>query len=169
MVTIEFQYKDEITNIPAEAEDKLNEICSKFKQKAEININKINLNFLYSGKVLNLNLTLIQTINRIDKERKIMRIIVIDTENNDDNQNQNIIKSPYIICPICKEHAKFEVNNYKIKIYNCKNGHISDNILLSEFENTKLIDEKRLFVINAKSRINLNHIIKKCTYVINSI
>ena len=81
-------------------------------------------------------------MNSLDKERKTMSIMVIDVEIKKDSKN--LIKPPFVICPTCKEPAKFEINNYKIKIYNCKKGHINDDILLSEFENTQLIDESKI-------------------------
>ena len=44
----------------------------------------------------------------------------------------NIIKSNDVICPICKEICKYEIKEHKIKLYDCKNGHITDNIKLDE-------------------------------------
>ena len=144
MTTIEFQYKGDITTIPAENAEKFTEICSKFAKKVNVEIN--TLNFIYSGKVVNLDLTLNQTINRIDKERKLMRILVFDAEVIP--KSQNLVKSPYIICPPCKEHAQFEINNYRIKISGCKNGHVNDNILLIDFEKTQFIDESKIICDN---------------------
>ena len=78
MTIVEFQYKGDITTIPAEDAQKFTEICSKFTKKVNVEIN--TLNFIYSGKVVNLDLTLNQTINRIDKERKLMTILIFDVE-----------------------------------------------------------------------------------------
>ena len=39
-----------------------------------------------------------------------------------------------ILCPKCQESIRMTVNNYKIKLYECKNGHSINNILLDEFE-----------------------------------
>ena len=48
--------------------------------------------------------------------------------------NNNIIKSKSIICPECKENIRIKINDYKIKLYDCKNGHNIDNILFEEYE-----------------------------------
>ena len=67
---------------------------------------------------------------------------IIATDNN--QENKNIIKSSYIICPICKESARFKMNGYTITIFNCKNGHTTNNIPLNEFEKTQLNDESKI-------------------------
>ena len=51
------------------------------------------------------------------------------------------MKSKEIICPICKENIRININNYKIRLFECKNGHIIKNILLNEFENSQYINE----------------------------
>ena len=54
MVTVEFQYKGDITYIQSKFEDILNDVCSKFIQKANIDLNNIVISYLYSGKTLDL-------------------------------------------------------------------------------------------------------------------
>ena len=51
-------------------------------------------------------------------------------------KEKDIIKSKNIICPECKENIKMDIIDYKINIYECKNGHKKENILLNEFEET---------------------------------
>ena len=148
MSKIEFQYKGLITIIQASDKEKFREICSKYAQKTQLDINKVN--FLYSGETLNLDSTLIESMNSFDKERKAMTIMVIDNEI--EPEKESFIKAPFIVCPTCKEPAIFEVVGYKIKIHKCKNGHTIDNILLSELENTQLIDESK--IICDKCKIN---------------
>jgi len=74
----------------------------------------------------------------------------------DEMSNNNLIKSKYIICPKCKEKARIKINDYKIKLYDCKNGHNIDNILLEEYENTQKIDISKIICnicnINNKSK-----------------
>ena len=114
MIKVEFEYKSNKTFIQAINEDKMRKVCSKFTQKAQINLNK--LYFMYSGNIVNLELTIEQIINTSDKERKTMSIIAVD--HSDKNGNNSKIISPYIICPICKEHARYEIKDYRIKIFN---------------------------------------------------
>ena len=42
--------------------------------------------------------------------------------------NENIAKSKDIICPKCGEVCLINFNNYKIKLYECKNNHETNNI-----------------------------------------
>ena len=126
----------------------MRQVCSKFTQKAQTDLNK--LYFMYSGNIVNLDLLVEQIINKSDKERKTMSIIVVDHSN--ENGNNRKVISPYIICPICKEHARYEINNYRIKIFNCKNGHVIDDILIKDFESTQMIDES--LIICDKCKIN---------------
>ena len=137
MLKIEFQYNTSNIDIQAKIDEKMRQACSKFIQKTKIDIN--NVYFIYSGNIINLDLTLEQIINKVDKERSIMSIIVIDHSN--ESGNNNIVIPPYIICPICKEPARYEMKEYRIKIYNCRNGHTIDDILIKDFENTQILDQ----------------------------
>ena len=154
MIKIEFQYKDSKTNLLAKNGDKIRKICTKFAEKSQIDINHIY--FMYLGNIVNLDLHVEQIVNKTDNERKLMEIIVIDRPN--DQVDKNIIIPKFIICPICQEAARYEINNYRIKIYNCKNGHVVDDILLKEFESTQLIDESLIICdqceINTKNNSN---------------
>ena len=105
---------------------------------------------MYSGNIVNLDLSVEQLINKTDKERKTMSIITVDHSN--ENGNNNKIISIYIICPICKEHARFEIKDYRFRIFNCKNGHVVDDIILKDFESTQMIDES--LIICDKCKIN---------------
>ena len=148
MIKVEFQHNGIKNFIQAIEEEKMRQVCNKFSQKCQIDIN--SLYFMYSGNIVNLDLSIAQLINKLDNERKIMSIIAIDHLN--EKGNKSIITSPIIICPICKEPARFEMVDYRIKIYNCKNGHVVDNILLKEFEKTQLIDES--LIVCDKCKVN---------------
>ena len=50
-----------------------------------------------------------------------------------------ILKQNDIICPKCKEQYKYDIKNYRIKLYDCKNNHITENIKTNEYENTQNI------------------------------
>ena len=56
---------------------------------------------------------------------------------------KNIIKSKYIICKECGE-------NCRIKIYDCKNGHIINNILLDDYEDILNIDLSKIICDKCK-------------------
>jgi len=164
MIKVEFDYKSSKISIQATNEEKMREICHRFLLKSQANID--NIIFIYYGTLINLDSSICQIINEFDKERKIMSILAVD--NNIEKENKSIIRSPYIICPICKETSRFEVKDYKINIFNCKNGHKTNNLLLSEFENTQFVDESKIICdkckINKKSNTfdKMMYICNKC-------
>ena len=160
MAYIEFQYKGTTITIQAKGDEKISEICNKFESKAEVDTT--NLSYLYSGTTLIPDLTLSQTISNYDKDRKKMMVMVIDNE--PQTNVENLIKSPNLICPICKETALYEVQDHNIKIYNCKNGHITENLLLSEFENTQIIDESKIICDKCKTNNKSNTYNKEMYY-----
>ena len=72
-------------------------------------------------------------------------IFVNNKENNKKEiQNKSLKKASNIICPQCKENIRFNINDYKITLYDCKNKHKIEDILLNEFENTLNIDESKI-------------------------
>ena len=102
-----------------------------------------------------------EVINNIisNAERKLnrMSILVIDMRstrrtNNNNINNNNIIQSPEVICPICKEPCNLKVEDYKISLYRCKQGHKQDNIKFDEFVNTQKIDLTSIICGECKRR-----------------
>ena len=59
----------------------------------------------------------------------------MNNRTNETNENINKLfnKARDIICPECGENALIKIDNFKVKLFCCKNEHIIDNILLSEF------------------------------------
>ena len=55
-----------------------------------------------------------------------------------------MIISEEIICPICKENCSISFKDYKINLYNCKNGHNLNNILFQDFNNTQKIEQTKI-------------------------
>ena len=80
-------------------------------------------------------------INSEDKKRNKMNILVFSNES---TNNDNIVKSKDVICPICGESIRMDIINYKIKLSQCKNNHTIDNMLLDEFEETQKIDNSNI-------------------------
>ena len=138
MASIEFIYNENIILIQCDIKDRMKEIINKYILKTSINKNSVI--FLYSGNIIDEELNLSEIIGN-DKIEKI-RILVysLDVINN----NKSIIKSKYIICPKCKENIKYNLKDYKIYLYECKNGHRIGNILLNEFEKTQYIDISKI-------------------------
>ena len=140
MAQVEFQYNGINTIIQCQENQKMSEICNNFIIKSNINENEIY--YFYDGKggsQFNKDLTFNEMANSLDKERKKMNILVYSNDENI-NDNSMIIRSKNIICPKCNEDIKMRIYNYKIDLFECKNGHNINNISLNEFENTQIIN-----------------------------
>ena len=143
MAEAAFHYNGITTIIQCQENQKMSEICDKFISKSNLNENE--LIYFYDGKVgaqFDKNLTFYQMANSIDKSRKKMNILVIN--NKIINNNKSTIKSKNIICQQCYENVKIKIDNYKIDLLECKNGHSMNKISLNEFENTQIINLKNI-------------------------
>ena len=155
MANVEFIYKGVKTIIQSKLNEKMKIIVNNFINKVKINKDKIY--FLCNGKKyteFNHNLKLEDIMNIEDKKINELHILVYDHESNNTYVN-DIIKSKEIICPNCKENTRMNIIDYRINLFECKNGHKIDNILLKEFENTQIINRKNIICdickINNKS------------------
>ena len=138
MATVEFIYKGEKTLILCSENDKMEDICKKFGSKMKVNdINQ--LLFYYSGRVIDINLTLLQIINNFDKERKTLSILVYDLNQTTIIKRPKIINSVFPICKKCNDNFRFDIEDYKIICSGCKNGHSID-MFINEYEEYLKID-----------------------------
>ncbi len=142
MSKVTFKYKGNNTTIQCEYDEKMSEILNKFKNKGQIDINKVY--FLYNGENIkeamkkDEDIKIEKIINKTDKERNEMIILVNDL--NEESHDKNIIKAKEVICPECKESIKINIDNYEFNLNNCINKHNINNILFDEFEKTQNID-----------------------------
>ena len=138
MVELIFDYNHVQTMILANLNDSFNLIIQKYANKTQLNVN--NLQFLSNGQIISNNEKIKNIMNQTEKSinRKIILVLSINSSIN--NDNTNMIKSKDIICPTCKEICKYDIKDYKIKLYACKNGHIINNIKLDEFNDKQNID-----------------------------
>ena len=135
MVEIEFNYQQTKLIIQANLNDFFEELIEKYINKTNLDIN--NIYFISNGQNINKKDKLENFMSESDKKNKKIIILVYSLNN---NINTNIKKSHDIICPDCKELCKYEIKNYRIKLYDCKNGHIIENIKINEFEHTQDLD-----------------------------
>ena len=144
MSTIDFIYNEATTTIQCNDNDKIEDIIQKFCKK--INKNKDSLYFIYGGNILEQNLSFEELANKEDKKRKKITILTNDIIPPDDsNIEQTILKkSKYIICPKCKENIGIKIKDFKIQLYDCKNGHIINNLSFLDFEESQMIDESKI-------------------------
>ena len=97
MSKVIFKYKENNIIIQCVYNEKMKEIFKKFTNKGQIDINKIY--FLYNGENIkeiiqkNEDLKIEKIINKIDKERNEITILVNDSNEQSQNNDKIIIKS----------------------------------------------------------------------------
>ena len=164
MFKAEFSFQGNITIILCKEDESIVEICNKFANKIQTDINK--LGFLYSGNKINLEQNLSQIINQYDKERNCISIIVYDKESKSDKDNNNkskLIKSDFPICRKCLKNANFEIINYIIKLSHCKEKHIT-NMNINEYEESQKLDlaQIKCYMCKTSKAETYNNIINIC-------
>jgi len=169
MAEVEFIYNGISTIIQCKSDEKMKIICQKFKDKIKIVNN--NIIYSYNGKIgINEELTFEEILNSEDKKRNKISILVYDIET--EIKGKDIVKSKNIICPECKENIKMDIIDYKVNIYECKNGHKIQNILLNEFEETQNIDRNNIICNICKKNnksLSYNNQFYKCLICGNNI
>ena len=141
---IYFNFKSALTKIQCNTNDKIIDICKKFSLKAEQDIN--DLCFLYDGDMIDLSderLRVYELKKSLDKSGKMI-IILVNKSTSTIIEENNIIKSKYIICPNCSENSRIKIEDYKITLFECENKHVSGDIFFKDFENTQYIDESKI-------------------------
>ena len=146
-VNVEFIYNGTKMMIQCKEDDRMEDIIEKFIIKCQKK--KDSLFFLYGGEKLDEDLTFMEVAKDIDKNCNLMRIQACDNIDEDTN-NSSLIKSKNIICPECQENSRFTMENFKISIYECKNGHKTQNIQLNEFEKTQFINQTKIICDKCK-------------------
>jgi hypothetical protein len=134
------EYNGHKTIINCKEDEKMKDITNRFKSMN--GLQSENLIFLCNGTQLNLERAFKEEVKGYDKQNNELIITAFDGLNNENNSPYQLTqKSKDIICPICKESCRMSIIDYKIKLYECKNGHKTNNIFLEDFYNTQLIDE----------------------------
>ena len=103
--------------------------------------------FMYNGKMAEPFAKIKDIINRHDKERNRLSIIV--------NKNDfRILKHRNIICPDCFSDADLFFKDFKINL-RCQNGHINNNLDVSEFRKKQEIETSKIICQICKN-VNLS-------------
>ena len=110
-VNVSFDFEGRIVKIQCSTDDKMKDICQKYANKIERNLN--SLIFLYGGNNLNFELSFKEQANIIDKERNEMSVLVYKNENE-------------LSCPKCGE--KINLNSDKINDIKTSINNINDTI-----------------------------------------
>ena len=143
MVEIEFNFNQRITVIQAKLKEPFQDIINKFLQKSSLQPGSVY--FLANGNhIFNSQKTVKSLMSNLDIKNKKMKVLAYMIENDNQVQTQEITNSKDIICPECKEPCRISIENYKIKLYECTKGHVTNNIKISEFEKTQMINENHM-------------------------
>jgi len=152
MAKVVFNYKGVETIIQCNINDKIKDIYKKYETKIGKDIS--TLYFIYNGNKINDNLNLNEILNEEDKRRDIINILV--NKNNETIVKENYIISKEIICPECKENILIKIDEYKINLFDCKNNHNINNILIKEYENKEKIDISKIICDKCKMKNKSN-------------
>ena len=128
MAKVIFINKGTETIIQNDAQDKMINIFKNYETKTGNNLS--NFFFTYNGSTIDENLCFNQIINKEDKESNTIRILV--NEKISINNDKNLKELKEIICPICNEDILIKLKDYKIDLFDCKNGHNIYNLSLNE-------------------------------------
>ena len=152
MATVLFNFKGVETIIQCNINDKMKSICDKFISKIENNYKKIY--FIYNGDSINMDLTFSQQASKSDLNQN--RMVLLVYEKDEKIKENTKILSKEIICPECGENSEIKLKDYKICLYNCKNGHKIENILMNKFEETQMIDLSKIVCAICKEKNKYN-------------
>ena len=138
--------------IQCDIKEKINDIYQRFLSSIPKDLYKIN--FIYNEKKVKNDLSLEEIANEKDRKRNIMNIFVL--EFNSIIKNKNIKKSKYIICPECSENIKINIDDYNMHLFDCKNRHIKNNILISEYDCLQNFDISKINCNICQQKFNNN-------------
>ena len=134
MSEIVFSYNGIEIVIPCSIDEKFGPIIDRFCLKAQLS--RKNVYFLFAGQILDEEIK----EGQVEKNENNQKIILVCDYNRNSTYEDVLINSKEIICPKCKKGACISMNNYKICIDNCSNGHKTDNISINDFKNTQNIN-----------------------------
>ena len=138
MVEVEFLYKEQNIIFNCDLDSKLKSIFKNFEKYAKIDDDVVNIYYFYDGnEILNDESSVEDIINFEDSESGKMSIKVKIEK----KQKEEKINYKNIICPECKENIKLDIKNYKINLYECKNNHKIENILLNELKESQNLNK----------------------------
>ena len=137
-----FRYQNSDLTIQCEETELFSNIIQKFCTKTQIDKNK--LTFVCNGNKVNEELPLSQfPLNENETTRIVLALDIVE-----ENNEECMKKSDNIICPQCKESIVISVKDYKVSLFQCKNGHKIENLSLSKFNETQNIDISQIFCFN---------------------
>ena len=149
IVEISFDYNKIITKIKVNIEGSISDAVNKFIEKEKLS--KEFLEFIFNDKKLNLNEKIEDLLKVLDKDNEDI-IIQVKIKNKEKEAIKNA--DSMVKCPICLDQCSIKIENYLIKLYNCKNGHKIENIELDEFKKiqNKILSMKKCTKCNKNKK-----------------
>jgi len=146
MSSIIFLYQGDKIAIQYNPKEKMGTIIQRFCTKTEAK--KEDIYFLCNGTVYN------EENNEADIpiNENNEKLVVVGVNEDDSATPDVYIQSKEIICPICHESASISMNNYRISLTGCKNGHKTENIPLNEYEKKQKINISKIVCDQCKER-----------------
>ena len=143
MIEVQFELDQIKTIINAKLEEPFQNIIDRYLNKT---LQKPDsLYFISKDKPMKANESIGNQMN--EQEKKDKRIIIQAFILEKENKDEIIIKSKDVICSQCKEPCRIKIENTKITLYECPNGH-KDNIKLIKFDNTQNINISKILCDN---------------------
>ena len=142
MKKVLFRWNESEIIIECKPNETFEEICIRYLKALLIDKKIFILKYL--GKEIDLKKTYSEIINNyimnsnLDKKKNLVPVDVserLDIE----KENSDVFYSNQIICPKCSENCFINIQDFRIRLYNCLNNHRKYNILLGEFEKTQRI------------------------------
>ena len=146
MITIEFNFNQSIMPVQGNLQDKFQTFIDKYCSKSCLPSKRIY--FLGNGQPMNPEKTIESQIH-ITNEQNTSQVLVCI---NDALEEKNFIESKEIVCPKCYEPCKYKINNYKIKLFDCMNNHLIEDMKLKDFPSTQKINVSNILCEECKIR-----------------
>ena len=147
MVEIEFISAQTKIVIQAKLSDLFEVPIKQYLGKTKINPKTAY--FIAKGKIINPKNTVESYLASEDKRNKRLSIL-LGTLENDEDREPVIIKSKDIICPKCKEPCRIAIENFKLKLFDCKNQHSTEGIKIMDFNKTQNINISKILCDQCK-------------------
>ena len=130
VVTIEFEYNKIKTKVEIEIEQLIQDAVKLYLTKEKLDFD--SLEFIYNDKKINLNDKIESLMTNINNDNDNIIPIQVISKN---NSNNSINLEKYEIkCPKCSEPCRIKIENYLIKLFDCKNNHKTENIELDQLK-----------------------------------
>ena len=137
MEEILFLFKGKEISVVCRKEELMKNICERFASEVGI-INNDCIYFVYLEGKLNKKLTLYEQVESLHKDNNKINILVYEkTDTSLKNMNNRNNKLKTSKCPKCGQNCRIKIKDYKITLYDCKNSHKSEDILLEEYKNIR--------------------------------